>query len=228
MRISNHTHLLKLAAGILLCAASSGKAAVILDNTLAGTNPLTTSLGSITVTNYQAKVFTTPVDGDWALDGFKMALYSSPAVTGRNVFVSLMAVDGSNNPTGAALVSETFVVNLSDTPAYYDFDLNASNWALTNGVTYALLFRSDAPSANTSWTQPPASATYTMSEGFTFVGTRRSTNTGASWSVNSYNNGLQLSAVNSAIPEPSAAGALAGCVALGLVVTRRKRRVTTN
>ena len=64
-----------------------------------------------------------------------------------------------------------------------------------------------------------------MSDGFTYLGTRRSTNTGTSWSNNTYNNGLQLSAINSAIPEPSAASALAGCAILGLAMTRRKRRV---
>lgn len=225
MTPTNSTNILKVAAGIALCSTLSGQAAVILDNTLAGTNPLTTSLGSITVTNYQAKIFTTPVTGDWSLDAMKMALYSQSDVTGRTVFVSLMAVDGSNNPTGSALVTESFVVNLVTTPAYYDFDLNAPNWSLTSGTTYALLFRSDAPSSTTSWTQPPSSGTYTMSDGFTYLGTRRSLNTGTSWSVNSYNNGLQLSAINSAIPEPSAASALAGCAILGLAMTRRKRRL---
>jgi hypothetical protein len=221
----NITHILKVAAGIALCSTLSGQAAVILDNTLAGTNPLTINLGSITVTNYQAKIFTTPVTGDWSLDAMKMALYSQSPVTGRNVFVSLMAVDGSNNPTGSALVTESFVVDLGTTPAYYDFDLNAPNWSLTSGTTYALLFRSDAPSSSTSWTQPPTSGTYTMSDGFTYVGTRRSTNAGTSWSVNGYNNGLQLSAIPASIPEPSRASLLAaGCAILAM--TRRKRRVT--
>jgi hypothetical protein len=221
MRIQHHTHIIKIAAGIALCSTLSGQAAVILDNTIAGTNPLTTSLGSITVTNYQAKIFTTPTTGNWSLDAMKMALYSASNVSGRNVFVSLMAVDGDNNPTGSALVTESFVVDLVTTPAYYDFDLNASNWSLTDGTTYALLFRSDAPSATTSWTQPPASSTYTLSNGFTYLGSRRSTNTGASWTVNNYNNGLQLSAISAAIPEPSTS-VLVCCAILGLVMTRRR------
>ena len=149
----------------------------------------------------------------------KMALYSSSGDVARTVTVDLMAVDGSNNPTGSVLTTESFLVNLTSTPAYYDFDLNQTIWGLNTNTTYALVFRSDATTATTSWTRPTSNNTYSTSFGFTHVGTRRSTNAGTSWSVNSYDNGLQLSV----IPEPSSVGALAGFAVIGLAISRRKR-----
>jgi hypothetical protein len=204
----------------VLALASTTQAAVILDNTSDGTNPLGTSLGSITVNNYTAKVFTTPATGNWSLDGLKMALYSSSGNVSRTVFAELMAVNGSNNPTGSPLVSESFVLNLTSTPLYYDLDLTAEDWGLDSNTTYALVLRSDAPSATTSWTQPPSNNTYSMSQDFTFVGTRRSTDGGTSWGVNSYNNGLQILAT---VPEPTTVSTVVACGLLGLGAWRRRR-----
>jgi hypothetical protein len=200
--------------------AGSANAAVILDNTLDATNSLTTSLGSITVSNYQAKIFTTPSTGSWALDGMKMGLYSQTGNVARTVSVDLKAVDGSNNPTGSVLATESFTLSLTSTPTYYDFDLNAADWDLSSGMTYALVFSSDASSSTTSWTQPPSNNVYSMSDGFTFEGTRRSTNAGSSWSVNSYNNGLQLSVT--AVPEPSLI--VPSVTVVAFYALRRRRR----
>jgi hypothetical protein len=114
-----------LAPAIIAIALLAGpaNAEVILDNTLDGTNSLSTNLGSISVTNYQAKIFTTPSTGSLALDGMKMALYSQTGNVARTVSVNLKAVDGSNNPTGSVLATESFVLNLTSTPTYYDIDL---------------------------------------------------------------------------------------------------------
>jgi len=215
-----------LCASALLCATLTGHASVILDNTINGTNSITTSLGSITATNYQAKIITTPVTGSWSLDAMKMALYESGSVS-RIVTVDLRAVDGSNNPTGPVLATESFTVNLTATPTYYDFDLNQNIWGLNAATTYAFVFRSNAPNSTTSWTQPSNNNTYSTSLGFTFDGTRRSTNGGSSWSVNSYNNGLQLSIVSTstAVPEPTATGPAVGFALLlcaAAAVSRRR------
>jgi len=211
-----------LAPAIIAIALLAGpaNAEVILDNTLDGTNSLTTSLGSISVTSYQAKIFTTPSTGSLALDGMKMALYSSTGNVARTVSVNLKAVDGSNNPTGSVLATESFVLNLTSTPTYYDIDLNAAIWGLSSAMTYALVFSSDASSSTTSWTQPPSNNSYSMSGGFTFVGTRRTTNSGSTWSANTYNNGLQLSVAP--VPEPSAAACVGGCSLLGFLVWRKR------
>jgi len=196
-------------------------AAVILDNTIDGTNPITTSLGSITVNNHSAKVFTTPSTGVWALDDLKMALYSSTGATARTVSVDLRAVDGSNNPTGSVLATESFLINLTATALYYDLDLDPTEWTLSPNTTYALVFRSDASTATTSWTQPTSNNSYTTSENFTFLGTRRSTNAGTSWSSNAYNNGLQITATP--VPEPAEISTAVACTLLGLVAWRRRR-----
>lgn len=211
------------ALGAIQILALPVHAAVILDNTANGANPLTTSLGSITVNNHQAKVFTTPATGSWALDDLKMALYSTSGATARTVTVDLRAVDGSNNPTGSVLATDSFLINITSTPLYYDLDLDPAEWVLAPNTTYALVLRSDAPSANTSWTQPPSNNTYTMSENFTFVGTRRSTNGGTSWISTSYSNGLQITAT--AVPEPAEVTAAVACTLLGFVAWRRRRNV---
>jgi hypothetical protein len=198
-----------------------------LDNTINGTNSITTNLGSISLTSYQAKIITTPGTGRWSLDAMKMALYESGGSVSRLVTVDLMAVDGSNNPTGTVLATQSFTVNLTATPTYYDFDLNQNIWGLNAATTYAFVFRSNAPNSTTSWTQPPSNNTYSTSLGFTFEGTRRSNNTGTNWSVNSYNNGLQLSIVptSAAVPEPTATGPTVGFALLlcaAAAVSRRR------
>jgi hypothetical protein len=216
-----------LCASALLCATLTGHASVILDNTINGTNSITTNLGSITGTNYNAKIITTPGTGSWSLDAMKMALYESGSGSvSRIVTVDLRAVDGSNNPTGSVLATESFTVNLTATPTYYDFDLNQNIWGLNAATTYAFVFRSDAPSATTSWTQPSNNNTYSTSLGFTFVESRRSTNGGSTWSGNSYNNGLQLSIVSSstAVPEPTATGPAVGFALLLCVAAAVSRR----
>jgi hypothetical protein len=208
-----------LAFGALAVSVQAG---VIMDNTLDGANPMTTSLGSITVANYQAKIITTPASGSWTLDGMKMGLYSSSGSVSRTVSLDLRAVDGSNNPTGSVLATESFVVGITSTPTYYDFVLDTSLWELEPSTTYALVFRSDAPSATTSWTQPPSSNTYTTSDDFTYLGSRRSTNGGTSWTVNSYSNALQLSAT--AVPEPATTAWFAGSILLGVGIWRHRSR----
>jgi hypothetical protein len=217
-----------LAPAIIAIALLAGpaNAEVILDNTLNGTNSLSTNLGSISVDRYQAKIFTTPSTGSLALDGMKMALYSQTGNVARTVSVDLKAVDGSNNPTGSVLATESFVLNLTSTPTYYDIDLNAAIWGLSSAMTYALVFSSDASSSTTSWTQPPSNNSYSMSGGFTFVGTRRTNNSGSTWSVNTYNNGLQLSvAPVSAVPEidPNSLGSVLALVLGSLGMLERRR-----
>ena len=215
-----------LCASALLCATLTGHASVILDNTINGTNSITTNLGSISLTSYQAKIITTPVTGSWSLDAMKMALYESGSVS-RLVTVDLRAVDGSNNPTGTVLATQSFTVNLTATPTYYDFDLNQNIWGLNAATTYAFVFRSDASSATTSWTQPSNNNTYSTSLGFTFVESRRSLDAGSTWFANGYNNGLQLSVISTstAVPEPTATGPAVGFALLlcaAAAVSRRR------
>jgi hypothetical protein len=170
-----------------------------LDNTANSTATLDTSLGSITVNNWNAKVFTTPASGALTLSALKMGLYESSGPISRNVSVSLFAVNGSNDPTGSALAAESFTLSLATTSAYYDLDLTDSLWALTPSTTYALVVKSDAPSTSTSWTAINPNTVYSGSGGYTFVANRRTTNAGTSWGANGYYNSLLIAAV---VPEP--------------------------
>ncbi|MFA7256156.1 MAG: PEP-CTERM sorting domain-containing protein [Kiritimatiellales bacterium] len=192
---------------------------IILDNTADGTASLSASLGSITQNNFQAKVFTTPSSGIWTLDVLKMSLYNTSGSYSSSITIELTEVDGSLNPSGLAIVSENFYVELTTTPEYYDFDLNNSLWELSESYTYALVFSASA-AGTTSWTKTDNA--YTTSNGFTFDATRRSTDGGSSWSENSYTNGLQIIAV----PEPATSGMLFFGLGISLGVHHLRRRMS--
>lgn len=202
----------------LLHLPPAAQAQVFLDNTSSGT--LAQSLGSITVYNWNARVFTTPSSGPLTLSALRMGLYDFSGAA-RDVTIELRSVDGLNNPTGSALVSETFNISLTTAATFYDLDLDDSLWTLSPSITYALVFRSSAPSTTTSWApMSDSSSPYTMSEGYVFVGNRRSTNAGTTWSNNTFYNSLQITAV----PEPLESALIAGTGLLGFAAWRRRNR----
>jgi len=168
---------------------------IVLDNTQDGTAVVDNNLGSLSATTWQAKLITTPATGDWALGSLLVSLFqTNSAVTISEVTVTLRAVDGLN-PTGPELASESFDLPLTATATYFRLSFNTEGWALQPSTTYALILRA---TAGTQWPQTGVSLgdPYETFEGFHFVATRRSLNSGTSWSANATFNGLQIRAVN--------------------------------
>ncbi len=216
------------AAKFVLLALSSSAAiadVAVLDNTNNAQASLQTSLGSITTSRLNAKVFTTPAE-EWTLESITMGLYDTQGGATYDVYVNLFAVDGSNNPTGTALASQTFSQAVSSTSTYYPFTFAGADWDLAADTTYALVVNSSATSSTLSWTiTDPDDTVYTASEGFTFVANRRSIDSGSTWSDNGYYNSMLLTASTasqvSAIPEPSSVLGLGFFLAGTLLVRRR-------
>ena len=189
------------------------------------------TLGSITISNHNLKVFTVGAS-NVTISSMMMGLYSN-IPSSNNITWNLYAVDGSNNPTGSILATDTqsqaFATTGSASKAYYTFTTGGTlaSYNLLAGQTYGLLFRSSALSATLSWTTLASPTVYTPGAGFTFVANRRSTNYGNSFSTSSYYNAWQMNVtpVSGAVPEPGewAAMGILGAGLTGLVLRNRRR-----
>lgn len=210
---------------VVMGAGVSQAATVALDNTNGGALALAGTMGSMTATNWNLKVFTVG-SSNAIISSMVMGMYSTTVST-YNITWELYAVDGSYNPTGSALATDTqsqsFSTGLS--PAYYTFTTGGTlaSYSMQAGQTYGLLFKSDAASSTLSWTAPsPANVYSDATSGFTFLSNRRSTNSGSSFGTNSYLNAWQMN-VNGASAVPGAG--LASLATIGLAgVARRRRR----
>lgn len=167
-----------------------------------------------------------------SISSMMMGLYST--IQGSyNITWDLYAVDGSNNPTGSVLATDTqsqaFATTGGSSSAYYTFTTGGAlaSYNLLAGQTYGLLFRSDAPSTSLSWTNINPTAVYTPGAGFTFVASKRSTDFGGSFNSTSFYNAWQMNVtpVSGAVPEPGewAAMGILGAGLTGLVLRKRRR-----
>lgn len=215
-------------AGIIAAAIhGSASAAVVsaLDNTANGTAALAGNLGSLTATNWNLKVFTVG-SSNATISSMVMGMYSSTVST-YNITWELYAVDGSNNPTGSVLASDTQSQSFTSVNAssYYTFTTGGTlaSYSMQAGQKYGLLFKSDAATVTLSWTQTSTNQVYSPgSSSFTYDANRRTTNSGSSYSDNGYYNAWQMN-VNAAAAVPGAG--LAGLATLGLAgIARRRRR----
>ncbi|MGE6221826.1 choice-of-anchor R domain-containing protein [Nubsella zeaxanthinifaciens] len=189
----------KLFTLLLLFISYVGYSQVIIDNTANGTVALTTSLGSVTATNFQGKVFTTPAElSSGNLSKIKLSLYNTSANGAATINFNLYLADANNFPTGSALSSQSFGTTLTTTPTYYDFNLTSANWPLAASKKYVLVVSGTTASGTISWTTTNTS--HTTSSSIAYVGTVRSTNSGSTWGTNSYLNGIQITATNLVLP----------------------------
>jgi len=225
-----HRHQFTICGILAAAMAGSAGAATVtaLDNTAGETATLAGSLGSLTSSRWNFKVFTVG-SSNATISSMVMGMYSSTAST-YNITWELYAVDGSNNPTGSVLASDTQSQSFTSVNAssYYTFTTGGTlaSYSMQAGQTYGLLFKSDAATTTLSWTETSAGTVYSpgspVSSGFTFVANRRTTNSGSSYSDNGYYNAWQLN-VNAASAVPGAG--LAGLATVGLAgVSRRRRR----
>lgn len=210
-----------LTAGLtLLIGCVGAHAAIVLDNTNDRSVAPANVLGSTTQSNWNARVFDTPATGNWTLDLLTMGMYDTGSNT-WDILVRLFNVDGSNDPTGSALASQTFSQSFTTTGTYYDFDLTGDDWTLMASARYALVVSSSAPSTTLSWTTPSPAPAYTASEGFAYIVNKRTTNAGSSWSSNTFYNSMVLEATSGSVPAPSVVLLLLPGMA-GLLALRRR------
>lgn len=217
-----------VAVAALAAATGVGSTAaagtIALDNTAGGTASLRGDMGSLTSTNWNLKVFTVG-SSDATISSMAMGFYAS-SVANYDITWELYAVDGSNDPTGAVLASDTQSQSFTRSAAYYTFATGGdlASYSMQAGQTYGLLFKSNASGPVLSWTQTNAASIYSPgSSGFSFVANRRSTNSGTSFNSNSYYNAWQMetSASSAVVPGPGVAGL--AFIGLAGVAGRRRR-----
>lgn len=219
---------LKFVLSALLLTIVSRQAAaldlVALDNTASLTEPITTNLGSISATNNNAKVFQVGASSA-VLKSFGLSLYNATAGN-ANVTVKLFNVDGTNNPTGSALATDTFTASLTPSAAYYTFNSTLGGYSLQAGTKYALVFSGSPTSGGTiSWTKAGTASlgsAYVAAPGWSYITNLRSTNSGSTWAANSYYNGMMMT-VTTTVPEPSTCALTMIAAGFACVAGRRRK-----
>lgn len=211
-------------AAVLLAAAETraAPATVAFDNTGGGTAGLKTSLATMTDATWWFKVFTVGASNA-TISSMTMGMWSNTA--NHDITWELYAVDGSNNPTGSALASDTqsqvFGATGSANGDYYQFTTGGTlaSFSMQAGQTYGLLFKTDSSTVN--WTETISADNYTAGGGFTYNGGGRTFNSGTTWSTSTYRNAWSMTVDASAVPGTG----LASLAIIGLVgVSRRRRR----
>ena len=211
-------------AAVLLAAAETraAPATVAFDNTGGGTAPLKTSLATMTDETWWFKVFTVGASNA-TISSMSMGMWSN--TTNHNITWELYDVDGSDNPTGPVLASDTqsqvFGATGSGNVGYYQFTTGGSlaSFSMQAGQTYGLLFKTDS-SAFLNWTETVSEATYTEGGGFTYNGGGRTFDSGNNWSTSNYRNAWSMTVNASAVPGTG----VAGLATVGLAGFARRRR----
>jgi hypothetical protein len=159
----------------------------VLDNTSGGTNSPTgtTPTGGSAM---RAVVFQTDNTSTWEIRGLRLVVGSGVANATYTINVSLFATafDAGNaawRPTGVALSSVSLSLSLTSAYRYASFDtatLGAvATTSMAGGTRYALVLGgpSTGPSLGTISDAP------TASNGYSFVRSARSSNSGSTWST---------------------------------------------
>ena len=218
------TFALGLAVALIAATESHAAATIALDNTASG---LAGSSSGLTTSLWRVRVFTVGAS-NVSISSMKMGLYSTQTATPTSITWELYLVDGSNNPTGTALASDTQSVSFTSTggssSALYNFTTGGTlaTFSMQAGQKYGLLFKSNAATQTLNWTPTSANTVYSAgSSGFAYVTNRVTSNSGASYSGNSTYNAWSMT-VNPASAVPGTG--LAAIAGLGMASMRRRRR----
>lgn len=168
-----------------------------------------------------------PLDGV----GFRFASTQDsldPVAEDRVWRIDIQQISGNGRTAAASIVTTVASLEFTLTPAsinpssytYLDF---ASNLSLTNGATYGMVVHPVGAGATTQrlfFSRSTDATSYTggiaAQQSYSGTSPYAGTYGGAGYNLTFY-------MTTAAIPEPSAAGALAASVALGFAVSRRRR-----
>lgn len=210
---------------VIFLAPHSHGAVIALDNTNSLALQPDTRMGSTTTENWNGKVFTVG-SSDAVMKELVLPLYVETTPNTHTINFELFAVDGSNFPTGSALASDSFTQALTSTATYYTFATTLGDFTMLSGQKYALVVSSDSLNTGNrvSWTGEYGTRTqypvYTPAAGWAFDANIRTTSAGASWSTNTYYNGMMMTVT---VPEPSTV-ILAGIALGAFVITKRRKK----
>lgn len=134
----------------LLLIATATPAKSVLDNTADGTASLQGFGNRISRLFEVGMSFSVPAGDDWTLDGMLSAVWTNNPGT-RTFNLSLYNTDVAGTPDGASLASWSQDLTVSNTSAYYDWDLSGSAQTLAAGASYALVLAAPTAPDFTTW-----------------------------------------------------------------------------
>jgi len=207
-----------------LTASTSLASTVVLDNTDGALHAtMNSAFGS---TRWIGKAFTTGSTAS-TIDTISMALRNEAGNSTTEVTVDLYASDPSSStkPTGEVLDSFSQTFSLTTSNAFFTLNVNDAI-ALAAETSYVLVFRNDnnvdEPDAVQWALRTDFSSSVTASDGFAFIGTSQTYDSGGFWSPGGQGNVWQMS-VNADASAVPGIGGLAAIAGVGLAGRRRRR-----
>jgi hypothetical protein len=200
--------ILTILAGTAL-AVGSTNAAIVFGNLGANGSGAITNAGGTTLSTTQWRAVGFTANGpDLVLDTATLALSvnnNGPATIGLDLYTSVGA--GANAAPGTSIFGTTQVIAANSFDKV-TFNLNET---LNDGASYWLVAKLITGPGTLAWRSPatPAAPTGLNGSGWSNLGGRTSTDTGASWGATGNASGSAISLSASPIPEPGTWAAMA-------------------
>ena len=206
-----------------------------LDNTADGTAALTSSSISLSSngTRRRAVTFTTPGEQIYITSlrfGFQRNPNASAPAT-YNLHIDLMAVNGSNLPTGSALATVSQSVTVTTTPVYFTYDVATlpgstfDDYRLLANTKYSVNLYTSGGDGTFGLIWNATGSLPAASNGFTYNTLALSGDSGSSWgSSTSVMSSFEMMFAPVPVPEPGNA-VLAGVLTIALAAGLGWRRL---